>query len=140
MITTLDELTIIWQKLKGYAPLATDSTKITGGFYKQKRPAGSTKEDIVVNGLGINNEQLQAGIINVNIHVPNVPVNTGSLQDTTQPNLVRLKQLTDFAVVLLNDVWVGDYHYHVQQQNLFEDDDGSNHYSNIRLEFFNINL
>jgi hypothetical protein len=142
MKTTFDLVTIVWQKLEATASLTTDPlTKLTGGIYKT-RPTGSTKEDIEINSLGIPNDQLQRGIVNVNIFVPNIPVSVNGIQDLKQPNYPRLKVLTDLAIATLKDVWAGDYTFDVQQQNLIpvDDEQAAETYSNIRLEFININL
>jgi hypothetical protein len=139
MKTSYDLVNIVWQKLHSTASLVSDPTKLTGGIYK-KRPTNSNKEDIEVNSLGVTNEQLQRGVINVNVFVPNKPVDVNGIQDTQQPDFVRLKELTDLAVATLKDVNVGDYSFDIQQQNMIQDQDTSEYYSNIRIDFFYINL
>jgi hypothetical protein len=57
----------------------------------------SDKEDVVINSLPINNSQMQSGVFNVNIHVPNLVLNINGNIDTTQPNHERIKQLTALA-------------------------------------------
>jgi hypothetical protein len=135
MITTLDLVNIIWQRLNG----SQLKTTITGGVYK-KRPAGSQTEDVVINCLPINNLDLQTAIVNVNIHVPNITIQVGTVQDSTQPNFERLQELAAIAIAVLTDVWAGDYNYDVQQQTMIEDEEAGDHYINIRIEFFNINI
>ena len=49
-------------------------TSISGKIYKNKRPAESTKEDIVINSILMDNEFLQDGTFNVNCYVPYVSV------------------------------------------------------------------
>lgn len=138
MITTFHEEDIVYQRLN----TSTLKTAITGIIKKGKRPLNSTKEDVVINSLPINSLQLQEGIINVNIYVPNLTITIGGVQDFTQPNSARLKELTDTAVDLLNDQWpeAGDVNYTVQQQSLLDDPDSSSHYVNIRLQFYAINV
>ena len=43
---------------------------INGAIYKDKRPSGSTKEDIVINSLPMTNGFMQNGVFNINIYVP----------------------------------------------------------------------
>lgn len=136
MITTLDLVDIIWQRLNG-SPL---KTAISGGLYKHRRPAGSQTEDVVINSLPINNVQLQTGIANVNIHVPNLTIEASGVQDSKQPNSIRLQELAAIAIEALSDVWAGDYNYDVQQQTLLEDEEAGDYYINIRIEFYNINI
>jgi hypothetical protein len=134
MITTLDIVDIGWDRLHG----GILSQTITGGVYKHERPINSDKEDVVINSLPINNSQMQSGVFNVNIHVPNLVLNINGNIDTTQPNHERIKQLTALAIVELTDVWLNDYNFDVQQQNVIQDTNDT--YSNIRLDFFNINI
>lgn len=136
MITTLDVIDTLWTRLN-YSQL---KAMINGGVYKHRRPAGSNKEDVVINCLPIGNIQLQACIANVNIHVPNLTIEVNGVQDSKQPNTIRLQELALVAIDMLSDVWSGEYTYDVQQQTLLEDEEASDHYINIRVEFLNINI
>ncbi|GAA0561552.1 hypothetical protein [Chitinophaga japonensis] len=138
MITTFHEEDIVYQRLNTSAL----KTAITGIIKKGKRPLNSTKEDVVINTLPISALQLQEGIVNVNIYVPNLVITVGGVQDFTQPDSARLKELTTTAIDLLTDQWPesGDINYTVQQQTLFEDEESKSHYVNIRLQFYAINV
>ncbi len=135
MKTTLDTVDIVWSRLDA-SPLKAE---ITGGIFKHQRPTGSVKEDVVINGLPINNLQVQSAIVNVNIHVPALFIDFEGTQ-TQQPDNVRLNELSVLAIAALSDVWSQDYNYDVQQQILIMDTDPTDFYVNIRLEFFNINI
>ncbi|MEZ2446124.1 hypothetical protein AB6805_30625 [Chitinophaga sp. RCC_12] len=136
MTTTLEAVDSVYHKLAvGILP-----GTITGGLYKENRPTNSKSEDVVINSLSINSEQLQEGILNVNIHVPNLIISVNSIQDNSQPDFVRLKTLTALAISDLIDVWTGNIHYTVQQHALFSDNELNEHYSNIRLEFYSTNI
>lgn len=135
MITTLDLVNLVWQRLN----TSQLKTAINGGLYKHRRPTGSQTEDVVINSLSINNLDLQTAIVNVNIHVPNITIDVNGVQDSGQPGSERLEELTALAIPILSDVWAGDYNYDVQQQIIIEDQEAGDYYSNIRLEFFNIN-
>lgn len=136
MKTTLDEVDIIWSAVNASAL----KTAINGGIYKHKRVLNSSKEDVVINALPITSEQIQNGIVNVNVHVPNHSVQLADGVDNSQPNHTRLKALATIAVAVLKDTWADDYNFDVQQQILIEDKEANDHYINIRLEFFNVNI
>lgn len=79
---------------------------ISGGIYKFTRPVDSSKEDIVIGTLYINAKQLQTGIFNINIHVPNLPAeiseNPAAL-DTTQPDIERMQEIGAVAVSVIQN-------------------------------------
>lgn len=133
-MNSLEAIDKVFNHLKG----GLLSTSITGGVYKHRRPINSVTEDVVINSLGINNEKLQRGVLNVNIHVPNKILRIGGIQTTDQPDHTRLLALTTIAKDELNDIWVDDYGFDVQQDNPIEDEGET--FTNIRLEFFNINI
>jgi hypothetical protein len=135
MMTSLDMVDVLFQVLWN----SSLRNNISGSIYKYKRPASSTKEDVVINSLPVNNLQLQTAVLNVNIHVPNVVATLNGSQDNSIPNTKRLKAIVDEAIPMLKDRWAQDYNFDIQQQNLFEDDNGTSHYINIRIDFYNIN-
>jgi hypothetical protein len=135
MITSLEIVDILWAKLNG-SPL---KAAIDGGIYKNRRPASSEKQDVVINCLPVNNQQLQTTIANVNIHVPNISIDVNGVQDSSQPDHVKLLALSKIAVGVLKDIWSGDYNFNVQQEVLIQDEEQGDYYINIRIEFYNIN-
>ena len=135
MKSTLDIVDDIW-KVLDVSPLKDE---ITGSIYKHTRPAGSLLEDVVINTLPITGNQIQEAVANVNIHVPDIEVNVNSVIDK-QPNHLRLKALCFIALTSLSDNWDGDYNFDVQQQTLLKDENGGDHYINIRIDFYNINI
>lgn len=139
MVNTLELVDIVWARLNA-SVLKTGPDAITGQIYKNNRPLGSKTEDIVINSLPVNNLQLQTAIVNVNIHVPNLVLSINGTQDTTQPDHARLKTLTTLALAVLADQWTADYNYDVQQEVLIEEEEFHEHYINIRIEFFYINI
>jgi len=137
MITTLDIVDFLY----GYLSNSSLPGNLNGGaIYKHQRLIGSIKNDVVINCLPVNNEDLQKAIANVNVYVKNMPVNKGGLVDHLQPDHGRLKHLATMVVNLLQDYYNDDgWHIDVQQQNLMSDDELTEHYINIRVEFYNIN-
>ncbi|GAA4328563.1 hypothetical protein [Flaviaesturariibacter amylovorans] len=136
MKTTLEIETLIWQHLAGSALKAA----LTGGIYKMQRPSNSKVEDVVIVSLPVNNLALQGAVVNVNIHVPDLPVRANEVTGG-QPHHTRLQQLAAQAIGILQDTWdeAGEWTWDVQQQNVFKDDEGGGHFVNIRLEFYSIN-
>lgn len=135
MRTTFELVNIIYQKLVAYAPLT--AANLTGEIRKQGRALNSVLEDIIINALPIDNAQLQSAVININVHVPNILVGTGEVQDESQPNLKRIKELTDLCIAAVDNSYGSFYNCSVQQQVLIQDK--SEFYNNIRLKIYSIN-
>lgn len=135
MKTTLDIVDILFTALDS----SSLKTAITGTLCKHKRDFNSNKEDVVINSLPVNNEQLQQGIANVNIHVPDIDIliNGGS---SKQPNHLRMQELAAIAVDILENNYQANLFFTVQQQQTFEDPAAGDHYINIRIEIFIENL
>jgi len=139
MRTPVDIVDILWGKINSSSLKSALATG--GGVYKRQRPINSNKEDVVINSLPLLNEQLQVGVANVNIHVPDKQINQVGIQ-TTVANTVRLKALVDTAVTILKeDYSADDYHFEIQQvSDLMKDEDASSHFINIRIEFYSLNI
>lgn len=131
---TSSEIThTVWEHLS-QSPL---KSTITGGLYKVKRPANSTKEDGVVNCLGAPNTQLQKSIVNLNLFVPDKTVTIGG-QTQKQPNVERLKTLEALAIAYLTGERYPGYWFDYQQSSLLEDE--GQHFINIRIAFYALNF
>lgn len=136
--TSFDAIDTVYHKLAA-SPL---KTAITGGLYKVNRPVDAgddLKEDVVVNSLGMPNSDIQHGVVNVNIHVPNLQLVTAGRQDNTQPDFVRLQQLAALAIEQVKEFYAGDYWFVFQQQNTLEGEPGE-HLINIRIDYYNENI
>lgn len=137
MKTTLEIVDIIYK----YLDESSLKPTITGQIYKNDRPVNSRLEDVVINSLPINNEQLQEGVINVNIFVSNQVHKINDVQDDTQANHPRLKQLSALACGILKDVFlvISDCGFDIQQQNMLPDETAKEHFINIRLKYYGVN-
>lgn len=135
MITSLDIVDILFTRIKGSAL----ETAISGDICKHKRDGGSKLEDVVVNALPAINTQLQQSFANVNVHVPDLVINVNG-QEQKQPNHVRLKELADITMTVLDNQQTSGYYYEVEQQSLFDDPEAGDHYINFRIKFFIENL
>lgn len=115
---------------------------VAGNIYKHQRPFNSTSEGVVINCLPISGGQLQDGIMNVNIHVPNLVLSIGGIQDDTQPDSARLSSLTKMAIQVFEDYWaeLGDVNFSLENQSLFEEPEINQHYTNLRLRFNAVNV
>lgn len=136
MKTTFEIDDIIYAKLKGSAL----KSAISGDIYRGRKPAGSKKEDVVIANLGINADQLQRGIVNVNIYVPGITVQSQGVQDFTVPNTKRMKELANIACGVLDDNMDGEVYYTVEQQLTIYDRETNEHFINIRVEYSNENF
>ena len=110
--------------------LAGVQNSISGKIYKDKRPSGSTKEDIVINSLTMTNDYLQNGVFNVNCYVPMISINTGGITQL-QKNNARLKQIADMVYPVLDDIWKNEYNLEIVNHQDFEE--GTENYYNFRV-------
>lgn len=124
MRTTFDAIDIIYSVINN----SSLKTAVNGTINKLKRQTGSTKEDIVINSIALNDTNLQEGVFNVNIYVPNITINGSSL-----PNTVRLKALSEEAKELFQEINGSYYNIWLSEQFIFEDVSTSFHYINLRL-------
>jgi hypothetical protein len=109
------------------------AVSLTGAIYEMNRPLNSLKEDIVVGTLAMNSEQVQEGVFNVNIHVPNLPLTN----DSTQPNITRFRVILDKCMEFLKDVYGFDYSFDVSTPGI-PYRDGTNWFVNIRVEWISL--
>ena len=136
MKTTLDIIDLNYAVLN--VPAVT--AQLTGGVYKNTRPVSSDKTDVVIGCLPVSNDQLQRAVANVNIHVPNLVINQGNYTDYTQPDFAALRSLAALVTGVLNDVSTPTHWFAVQQQNHFSEPERKEHYVNIRVNFYSINI
>lgn len=107
-------------------------TEITGVIYKRKRRLNSELEDIVINSLPLGNLDVQQGVINVNIHVPDLKLPTNPVD--FQPDTARLKELGSIGANLFKKLYKDDYLFEVENENVIQDD--HDHFVNLRVSFY----
>jgi hypothetical protein len=139
--TSLSALNMLYQHIT-HSVLMTDAKKPNGKLCKFERPLNSALEDVVLNSLGLNREDVQEGVLNVNIFVPNL-VLPSNPNDKGQPDTARLLYLSNLANTALgegDEIWeaTGQYCFNLQQENLFQDENNQ-HYLNLRVEFYSLN-
>lgn len=105
---------------------------ISGLVYKDRRPSGSVKEDIVINALPMSNEFLQDGVFNVNCYVPMLSVNSNG---TTQnlPNTPREDAITQAVYPLLENVFRPQFNLTIVNHTTFEEVEEKATYINFRI-------
>ncbi|WP_114937576.1 hypothetical protein [Mucilaginibacter endophyticus] len=98
-----------------------------GKIYPDVRPAGrSEKIDIVVNTLGINNNQFQKGTPNINVYVPSIK--TTQEDGTVQylPNQSKLSAIAKAILPLVDAQWKTSFRTEVTDPGtLLRDADGN---------------
>lgn len=109
------------------------AVSLTGKIYPYSRPKDSQVEDITLNTLAINADQVQEGVFNVNIHVPNLMLT----DDLTQPNISRFEVITAAVVEALSNYHGFDYHFDLDAPGVLERD-GMNWFSNIRVKYYSL--
>lgn len=110
---------------------------ITGNIYKYHKPLNSKKINVVINSLTLSNAPLQSGIVNVNIHAPNLPASEiDGVSDSNFPNSTLLNDLAKIAIHLLDTQWRETFHTDVDTSpNMLQDNDGT-WYINIRVNYY----
>lgn len=109
---------------------------VTGGLYKNnERPVNSTSEDIVISNLGTPNLQMQLSVLNVNIWVPMIQINGVWYADHA-----RMETLASLAQADLKLTVFDGYHFRLQQQLLFREEEVKQYFINNRVEFYSKNI
>ena len=111
------------------------SVGLTGGIFWLSRPKNSSLEDIVVLPLAMNADALQAGAVNVNIHVPNLSL----ASDDTQPDFIRMEEIAEVVTSVLQDVWGADYNFRIDEPATPAKDTDGNWFLNILIRYYTIN-
>ncbi|MEA1849192.1 hypothetical protein U9K52_09735 [Chryseobacterium sp. MHB01] len=104
---------------------------ITGEIYKDFRPSGSIKEDIVINSITINNTFFQTGAFNVNCYVPYLKVTINSVTQNV-PNEARLKAVKDAVKPLLENKFTNNGNIDIEFSSTIMDEKDC--YINFRLK------
>lgn len=111
---------------------STIKSLITGNIYKDKRPSGSTKEDIVINSISMDGSFLQDGVFNVNCYVPMQSVSmNGITQD--MPNNNRMLEISKAVYPIFENIFRPQFNLTVVNHNTFEEEDEKANYINFRI-------
>lgn len=146
MITTIEAINILYSFVNTSA-LMRDIKKPNGRLCKFQRIENSSKEDVVINALGLNRDPVQKGVLLINIYVPNLdPTKIPDLgTDRSQPDNARILYLSRLVQSVFNEdgseeseIWVnGDTSFEITTDDVFEDNNNQ-HYISFRINFFTI--
>lgn len=124
---------------KLYTILSASSLKaaVTGNLYKSGlRPLNRVAEDIVINFVSGTAGQIQEGVANVNVFVPDLDSGSGSLVCNT----ARCRELESAANTWVDGLSDSDG-YRFELDSMIETmqyEDDKQHFLNIRLKFYYI--
>lgn len=107
-------------------------TAISGKIYKDKRPSGSTKEDIVINALPITNDFLQDMSLNVNCYVPFRSETINGIEQDI-PNNAREQVIANLVHPLLDDVFKSQFNLTIENQTTIAELTENANYINFRI-------
>ena len=107
-------------------------SNISGKIYKNKRPAESQKEDIVINSVLIDNDFLQDGTFNVNCYVPYISVNIDGITQF-MPNETRLIQISKIVYPFLDNIYKPDFNLTVERHEVIDLESEKASYINFRI-------
>lgn len=111
-------------------------SQISGGLYSRTRPDDSVLEDIVVNTLSLTTDYTpQQGMVNINIHVPDIKVNING-KTNSKLNAVRLEQLGKAVCDIVENVKMQGFNISVSAVSLLEESERQEHYANIRVQIY----
>jgi len=132
MKTTFDTDTFLFSLLRE-SPV---SAAINGGIYVgDDRPDDSTKEDIVVNSIDLNQDYLpQIGTSNVNIFVPDKIVTIGGKQQL-KANRTRLKELSNMTIETLRNANITGLKIILVSQTILAEPSVNQHFVNVRINW-----
>lgn len=112
---------------------------ISGNIYKDERPSGSKLEDIVINGISVDNEFLQDGVYNVNCYVPLKEIKSNGVTQFVKDN-TRLSEIFDHIHPMLFDQYRDTFNCTVEKHEDFTEESERATYINFRVnvKFYNI--
>lgn len=133
MKTGIEAITDVWKLVN----VPSVKTLVNGVIIRQRRPKASNLFDVVVNCLGLSNQMLQSGIININIHGTNVVgAKFGTFADDQFPDLDKLDAIAKVITPLVDTIFIDSWHLDIDRTaQPFQDTDGS-WYVNIRLNYY----
>ena len=118
----------IYNLLKG----SSIETIISGSVYKSGlRPINSNLEDAIVTFLAGISNQIQTGVVNLNIYVPDIILNGQNVKNTARIETIEAEIKTWFETLV-------NIKYEIKLDStikVFEEPDIQQHFINTRLNF-----
>lgn len=134
--TSMDAMQEIKSVLDSSAQVS--GVNINGEVRIASRKLNSTKEDIIINTATFSSAQIQEGVFNVNVHLPNLKGQASenpTMIDNTQPNLDRIIEIGNAVVSAMNEAWLFDSHFSMDNGAIIERD-ANDWYVNIRVRYY----
>lgn len=114
---------------------STLRSAVSGGLYKSGlRPLNSVAEDVVVNFVSGTSGQIQEGVANVNIFVPDIDNGSGAMVC----NVARCRYLEGVASEWVDSLRDSSDGYHFELDEMIQTmpyEDGKQHLISVRLSF-----
>lgn len=138
MKTSTEIIDMIYQYLVT-TELVTGANGLSGAVYPLQRPEGSDKEDLVIGTLSLDGEDVQIGVFNLNLHIPNLEVVVNG-RPQKQPDRARMRVLSGMLRDAISEhyfdeacsAWITDI-VEIKEPNL--DDWYVNHRLEIRFHY-----
>ena len=107
-------------------------TAITGSLYRQgMRPINSLTEDAVVSFLAGIDGDIQEGVLNLNIYVPNIEVSGQKVK-----NITRCTELEVIVNTFIQSLIAGEYVFELDKMiQTFQEAVIEQHFINCRIKF-----
>ncbi|MDP3561728.1 MAG: hypothetical protein Q8R83_06095 [Legionellaceae bacterium] len=109
------------------------AVNLTGAIHLWNEPLNSDLENIVVKTLGLSADQMQEGVINVNIHVPNLNLT----DDNSQPNRPRFNTIGASCIQALDSFFGVNFNFSIESPGVLVPD-GKDWFMNIRLRYYSV--
>lgn len=114
------------------------NTGLTGEIRLILRILNSKNEDIVINCIVPSATQITENIINVNLHIPNLPAIPAGVPNTVdngQPDIARMEEIGKFLIEVLDGFRGYDFFTEVETTGEVIPD-GKNWFYNIVIRYF----
>lgn len=128
MRSSIDILNYVDKLLRG---------KVLPKQYKGVAPDNENGEYIVVDILVSVGNQEQNTTINVNTYVPNISLESNGVVSKSQPNFIRINELSKQVIAILNDNWKDNNYVTITSQDIFYEKEST--FFMVQLNFKNFN-
>ncbi len=123
---------ILFEALSSNSDLVNE---ITGGVYNGERPLNSKLEDVVINTIVLSQDSYpQFGVSNINIHVKDMSINFGGVQQF-MPDNVRMATISEKVLSIVRAAKITGLTMQVESQNITPERTINEHFVNIRINW-----
>lgn len=120
--------------VRGLVNVPAITGQINGKIYQSIRPSGRKDfKDLVINGLGIDNDQIQSGAGNVNIYVPTITQDGQQVADQAE-----LKKLVALVTPLIDGIYHSSFSTKVDEAGRIHQDEDGSYFANISFSYTSV--